>query len=107
MDTEISGTHMAAGTSIFVLPAAANRDPAKFDRPEVFDITREPNDHASLGRDIHFRLGAGLAWLEGAVAIAAMLERIPNLRLADPHAPARYRAAYFIRSIEALPTLIT
>jgi cytochrome P450 len=103
MDTEISGTRIPAGTSIFVLLAAANRDPAKFERPEVFDITRDPNDHLSLGEGIHFCLGAGLARLEGAVAIAAMLERFPNLHPADPGAPVNHRASYFIRCVESLP----
>jgi cytochrome P450 len=106
VDTEIGGTRIPAGTSIFVLLAAANRDPAKFDRPEVFDITREPNDHVSLGEGIHFCLGAGLARLEGAVAIAAMLERFPNLRLAIPTAPVNYRASYFIRCVDSLPMVI-
>jgi cytochrome P450 len=89
-----------------VLLAAANRDPAKFDRPEVFDLSREPNDHLSLGEGIHFCLGAGLARLEGAVAVAAMLERLPRLRLADPAAPVSYRASYFIRCVQALPMLL-
>ncbi len=68
MDTELSGIPIPEGTSVFVLLAAANRDPAKFDHPESFDITRDPNDHLSLGEGIHFCLGAGLARLEGAVA---------------------------------------
>ncbi len=106
MDTELSGIPIPAGTSVFVLLAAANRDPARFDHPESFDITRDPNDHLSLGEGIHFCLGAGLARLEGAVAMAAMLERFPNLRLADPAAPVRHRASYFIRCVETLPMVI-
>ena len=106
MDTELGGTPIPAGTSVFVLLAAANRDPARFDHPEAFDITRDPNDHLSLGEGIHFCLGAGLARLEGAVAMAAMLERFPNLRLADPAAPVGHRASYFIRCVERLPMII-
>ncbi len=106
LDTELSGTPILAGTSVFVLLAAANRDPARFDHPESFDITRDPNDHLSLGEGIHFCLGAGLARLEGAVAMAAMLDRFPNLRLADPAAPVSHRASYFIRCVETLPMVI-
>jgi cytochrome P450 len=47
-----------------------------------------------------------LARLEGAVAVAAMLERLPRLRLADPAAPVSYRASYFIRCVQALPMLL-
>jgi len=106
MDTELSGIRIPEGTSVFVLLAAANRDPATFAHPEVFDITRDPNDHLSLGEGIHFCLGAGLARLEGTVALAAMLERLPRLRLADPSAPVSHRASYFIRCVGELPMVI-
>jgi cytochrome P450 len=105
-DTEIAGTQVAEGTSVYVLIGAANRDPAQFERPEVFDITRDPNDHLALGEGIHFCLGAGLARLEGAVAIATLLERFPRLRLLDPSAPAAYRSSYFIRCVQSLPMTI-
>jgi pimeloyl-[acyl-carrier protein] synthase len=106
MDTEIAGTPVAEGTSVFVLIGAANRDPAKFERPELFDIARDPNDHLSLGEGIHFCLGAGLARLEGTVAMATLLERFPKLRLCDPSAPVGHRASYFIRCVQSLPMTI-
>jgi cytochrome P450 len=108
IDTELAGTHIPAGTSVFVLlaAAAANRDPAKFKRPEAFDVTRDPNNHLSLGEGIHFCLGAGLARLEGAVALEAMLERFPNMHLANPAAAVKHRASYFIRCVDALPIVI-
>ena len=73
----------------FVLLAAANRDPRQFPNPERFDIARQPNDHLAFGEGIHFCLGAPLARLEGAIAIGAVLERFPNLRLADAGREAR------------------
>jgi len=103
MDTELCGTPIPAGTSVFVLLAAANRDPARFEHPEQFDIARDPNHHLSLGEGIHFCLGAGLARLEGTVAMAAMLDRFPRLRLANPAAPVSYRPSYFIRCVQSLP----
>lgn len=47
--TEVGGTQIAADSLVFVLIAAANRDPAQFRDPEVFDIRREPNEHLSFG----------------------------------------------------------
>jgi len=98
----LDGTEIPAGAPAFVLIAAANRDPAKFPAPEKFDITRRPNEHLAFGTGIHFCLGAPLARLEGAVAIDAILERFPRLRLADPAAPRIYKGSFFLRGLSEL-----
>ncbi|HEY6420619.1 MAG TPA: cytochrome P450 [Candidatus Binataceae bacterium] len=103
---EVGGLEIPAGAIVFVIIAAANRDPAQFKDPERFDITREPNDHVAFGEGIHFCIGAPLARLEGAIAIGAALQRFPKLRLKDPAAKLSYRGSYFLRGLASLPVAI-
>ncbi len=100
---EIGGVEVPAGSIVFAILAAANRDPAQFKDPERFDITRTPNDHVAFGEGIHFCIGAPLARLEGAIAIGATLQRFPNLRLKNPDAKLSYRGSYFLRGLASLP----
>jgi len=102
VDVEVGGVTIAAKTFTFIIVAAANRDPAHFPNPETFDITREPNDHLAFGEGIHYCIGAPLARMEGAIAIASVLERFPYLRLADPGAALSYKGSYFLRGLASL-----
>ena len=81
-DVELHGVTIPKGATVMPMFGAANRDPAMFDQPEVFDIARTPNKHLSFGRGLHFCLGAPLARMETRIALTALLERSPNLRLA-------------------------
>jgi cytochrome P450 len=99
---DLGGTAVPANLGCFIVLAAANRDPAQFEDPDRFDITREPRDHVALGEGIHFCIGAPLARMEGAIAIGAMLERFPRLRLQDPTAPVVYKGSYFLRGLASL-----
>ena len=101
-DTVIGGTAIAAGMGVFVIVAAANRDPAHFKDPERFDITREPNDHIAFGDGIHFCIGAPLARMEGSIAIASALARFPELKLKNPGAALTYKGSYFLRGLSSL-----
>jgi cytochrome P450 len=105
-DTNIGGTDVAANSFLMVLLAAANRDPRRFPNPTSFDVAREPNDHVAFGEGIHFCLGAPLARLEGAIAVAAVLERFPKMRLAEPAAPLEYRGSLALRGLSHLPLAI-
>jgi cytochrome P450 len=102
VDTVVSGVEIKAQTPVFVVVAAANRDPAQFSDPERFVITREPNDHLSFGHGIHYCLGAALARLEAAVAFGALLERFPRLRFANPQPELTYKGSYFLRGLAEL-----
>jgi cytochrome P450 len=102
----VGGTELPAGSLAFILLAAANRDPAQFSHPDLFDIAREPNQHVSFGEGIHFCLGAPLARLEGAIAIQLMLERFPRLQLANPDAKLEYRGSMALRGLSKLPLLV-
>jgi cytochrome P450 len=101
-DTVVGGTPIDAGMGVFVIIAAANRDPAQFKDPEKFDITRESNEHVAFGEGIHFCIGAPLARMEGSIAIGVALERFPQLRLKNPDAPVTYKGSYFLRGLSRL-----
>ncbi|HVV74920.1 MAG TPA: cytochrome P450 [Mycobacteriales bacterium] len=79
-DTEIDGVEIPKGTPLLCLLGGANRDPAVFDNPTVFDLDR-PNsrDHLALSAGIHYCLGANLARMEGQLGLRLLFERFPDL----------------------------
>jgi cytochrome P450 PksS len=82
-DLTIGGKEITAGSVIALGLGAANHDPEKFDSPEVFDITRTPNEHLGFGSGIHFCVGAVLARMELTICLTKLLRRLPNLSF-DP-----------------------
>ncbi len=84
-DVTLHGFTIKKGTPIMPLLGAANHDPRAFEKPDEFDIAREPNRHLGFGFGMHFCLGKQLAVMETRVALKNLVERAPNLRLAvDP-----------------------
>ncbi len=83
-DVAIGGTVIPQGSLVWASLLAANRDPAHFPDPDRFDITREPNRHIAFGSGIHYCVGAPLARMEGAIALDALIRRLPRLELAVP-----------------------
>jgi cytochrome P450 len=81
-DVTLHGITIPKGATVIPLLGAANHDPAVFEQPEVFDISRTPNRHLGFGQGIHYCLGAPLARMETRIALKTLLERNPNLRLA-------------------------
>lgn len=78
--TDIAGTTMPADRLILLVLAGANRDPAVFDDPDRFDVTREnANKHHSFSGGRHFCLGAALARAETEVGLQTLFERYPTL----------------------------
>ena len=86
-DVELDGTTVPADQMLLIWVAAANRDPAVFADPNVFNPLRDPNPHLAFGRGIHFCIGAPLARLEGRVALDIVLDRFPVLRTIEGRAP--------------------
>ena len=77
-DFEAYGTTVPAGSSMLLLFGAANRDPARYDNPDTFDIHRDNKAHLTFGKGLHYCLGANLARLEGRVALDELLNRFPD-----------------------------
>ena len=86
-DREVYGRTVRKGEQVVLLLAAANRDPAVFEDPDRLDVARRDVRHVAFGQGIHFCLGAQLARLEATLAIGALVERFPGLRVADPNVP--------------------
>jgi cytochrome P450 len=104
-DVEVGGTVIPSGEQATVSLAAANRDPARFANPNVFDITRaDANRHVAFGKGIHVCLGAPLARVEGQVAFGTLCGRFPELRLAVPAEEVRWGVS-FLRGFARLPVL--
>ena len=99
----LHGRTLARGDSVSVALAAANRDPAQFSHPDRLDLTREPNRHLGFGMGIHYCLGAPLARLEGRIAFATLLRRLPGLRLAAPAESLRWHTHPIMRGLHHLP----
>jgi cytochrome P450 len=84
-DVELAGATIPAGTLIIANTAAANRDPAVYEQPDRFDITRGAAPAMlTFGGGIHYCLGAHLARIELAEALVTMARRMPNIRAAGP-----------------------
>jgi cytochrome P450 len=92
---------IAAGARIFALLNAANRDPEIFPEPDRFRIERGSTRHLSFGIGTHFCLGAPLARLEAEIGIAALLQRFPDLGLADE--PLQWSDSFVLRGVRSLP----
>ncbi|MFD6533307.1 cytochrome P450 [Streptomyces sp. NPDC060184] len=91
------------GELVLVALADANRDPARFEGAERFDITRDARGHVSFGHGIHYCLGAPLARVEARVAIGSLLARCPGLRLDTGPEQLTWRTGMLIRGPEHLP----
>jgi cytochrome P450 len=103
-DLTIGGKEIAAGSVIALGLGAANHDPEKFDSPEVFDITRTPNEHLGFSSGIHFCLGAVLARMELTICLTKLLRRLPNLCFdPDKQAIPTKHSILIMKGFDSLP----
>jgi cytochrome P450 len=79
---DLGGVTIPAGAQVIVNLASANRDPERYSDPDTLDLRRAGAGHLAFGHGIHFCLGAPLARMEGQLAVDALLQRFPELRLA-------------------------
>jgi cytochrome P450 len=82
-DIELGGLVIPRGETMAILVASANRDPRRFEHPDQFDISRRDAGQLSFGGGVHLCIGAALARAEAAIAINAIINRLPDLHLAD------------------------
>ena len=100
-DTRLGGQELREGDDVLLFYPSANRDAAHFEDPFRFDIERDPNHHIAFGFGHHFCLGNALARLELTVFFDRLLDRLPDIALAE--GPTPRRASSFISGFEALP----
>jgi cholest-4-en-3-one 26-monooxygenase len=106
-DTEFHGTEMREGEKIMLLFESANFDEAQFENPDEFNIRRDPNGHVAFGFGTHFCLGNQLARLELRLMTERVLQRLPDLRLADDGDVLPLRPANFVSGLESMPVVFT
>ena len=107
--TTISGVPTQAGTTIMLLPGAANHDPAHFEDPDEFRLDRSNvREHLAFGRGIHVCPGAPLARVEGHVSLERILTRMADIKISEAeHGPAddrhySYEPLFIMRGLKKL-----
>jgi len=106
-DTEVAGTPIPKGSTIWVMYGSADHDDRVFDDPEAFDPDRERlNSHIAFGHGIHFCLGAALARLEAVTALKVLASRIDTMSVVDPDS-LRYGSSFILRGLQALELDLT
>ncbi|MFI7706720.1 cytochrome P450 [Nonomuraea sp. NPDC049480] len=102
-DVELDGHTIKAGETVTVSLPTANRDPLRFADPGVMDITRDATGHLTFGHGIHQCLGQQLARNEMRIALPALLDRLPGLRLAVPAEEVPMRSDMLVYGVHRLP----
>jgi cytochrome P450 len=101
-DTELSGTPLPKGAVLHICLGSANRDPERWVRPDEYDPFRPTRPTLAFGGGPHACLGQHVARAEMTIAINALLDRLPHLRL-DPDAEPPRFIGFYERGATAIP----
>jgi pimeloyl-[acyl-carrier protein] synthase len=99
-DYQVGDVRVPKGQLIYLMLMAANRDPAVFQDPDRFDVTRSVNPHVEFGAGIHYCVGAPLARLEAEVAFQCLWKRVPRMHMVDE--VPQWRPLVNLRGLESL-----
>jgi cytochrome P450 len=99
-DTTVRGVPIAAGESVLLSYASANRDEEVFEDPFRFDVGRDPNKHNAFGYGVHFCLGAALARMEVNSFFSELMPRLESIELTSDPA---HIATIFVGGLKHLP----
>lgn len=106
VDTELAGTVIPRGAVLDICLGAANRDPARWDNPDVFDLHRPFQQHLGTGIGAHMCLGRFVAQAEMGVTINRLFDHFPNMRL-DPDQETPFMTGGLEqRGVSSLPVLL-
>ncbi|MDN2581514.1 cytochrome P450 [Aquibium sp. ELW1220] len=98
--TELAGVAIGAEEKVLMWLAAANRDPARWERPDDYDIRRKTVGHLAFGTGIHACVGQMVARLEAETVIAALARKVKRIELTG--APERIYINW-LRGYHAIP----
>jgi cytochrome P450 len=101
-DVTLGDRDIRRGDLLYAMLGAANRDPDQFTEPNRLDVGRPASRHLTLGYGVHFCVGAPLARLEGAIALRALRQRWPGLRLEASYEP-QWKPNMAFRGLKSLP----
>lgn len=99
-DVSVGDTLVRAGDLILPLLGAANRDPARYENPELLDVRRPSPSHLTFGGGSHYCIGARLATLELKAAIETIEQRLPSIRLQSGE--PQWLPTYTLRGLKTL-----
>ncbi len=105
-DTEFHGRQLKKGEQVFVMYAAANRDPNQFNDPETIDLSRKATRHMAFGLGVHRCLGSNLARAMFKVMISELLTQAPDLAVRRSEV-VRYADASAVYAVRNLPITFT
>src|SRR3954465_54807 len=103
-EAEIAGSRIGEGEKVLMFLGAANRDPRRWDNPDVYDVTRRTSGHVGYGSGIHMCVGQLVARLEGEVMLAALARKVSAIEITGP---AKRRYNNTLRGLESLPITLT
>ena len=107
-DTELAGCKIPKGSLVYLAYASGNRDAAKFDEADSFDLERKnAGQHLAFGGGIHRCVGAMLSRMEIKVALRLLIKRLDHLLLTCPQSELAYSPSMVIRPLVSLPMSFT
>ncbi len=107
-DTRLGDVEIPAGSHLWCVYAAGNRDGDQFAEPEQLDPGRKnTRTHLAFGQGPHYCIGANLARAEGRIALETLLGRLDGWGLAAPADSLRYEESYVLRGLKELPLTFT
>ena len=107
-DIDLDGVRIRKGDAIILAFGAAGRDPAlNGEDADAFDLTRTEREHLAFGYGVHYCLGAPLARLEASIALPALLDRFPGIRLAVEPGELVPQQSFIANGHQSLPVLLT
>ncbi|WP_456622376.1 cytochrome P450 [Bradyrhizobium sp. P5_C12] len=103
-DVETASGVIPAHRKVLLFMASANRDPARWDNPDRFEVERVATGHVGFGAGIHACVGQMIARLEGELIFGELARRVKTIELtAEP----RRRLNNSLRGLESMPVRVT
>ena len=99
-DTELAGQTIREGEKVVMWYASSNRDETRYEDPDRFDVTRNPEHQAFGAGGRHFCLGTALARLELRILFEETLARYPAM---EPAGEPLYVESPFVNQLKTLP----